>query len=99
MGDSGTQILDTRTFTQSTLAHKGPGSFPPFLVQAYTPYYEHFGASNTMHTPCWTYGLIGRNKDEPGVIVFLLASTFWGLGHAAHLLVGAGPRGPNTDSD
>ena len=40
---------------------------------------------------CWTYGLIGRNQNKPGVIVFLLASTIWRQGHAAHSLVGAGP--------
>ena len=44
------------------------------------------------------YGLIGRNQDKPGVIVFLLASTIWRQGHATHLLVGARPRGPDTDN-
>ena len=47
---------------------------------------------------CWTYGLIGRNQDKPGVIVFLLASTIWRPGHAAYSLVGARPRGPDTDT-
>ena len=43
------------------------------------------------------YGLIGWNQDKPGVIVFLLASTIWGQGHAAYSLVGARPRGPDTN--
>ena len=30
---------------------KGLGSFPPSLTTACTPYYEHLGASNTVHTP------------------------------------------------
>ena len=47
---------------------------------------------------CWTYDLIGRNQDTPGVIVFLLASTIWRPEHATYSLVGARPRGPDTDS-
>ena len=38
---------------------------------------------------CWTYGPVGRNQDKSGVTVFLLA---------ASLLVGARPRGPDTDT-
>ena len=33
------------------LRTKGLGSFPPCLATACTPYYEHLGASNTVHTP------------------------------------------------
>ena len=33
------------------LCTKGLGSFPPSPATACTPYYEHLGASNTVHTP------------------------------------------------
>ena len=33
------------------LRTKGLGSFPPSLATACTPYYEHLGASNIVHTP------------------------------------------------
>ena len=44
------------------------------------------------------YGLVAWNQDKPGVIVFLLAPTIWRQEHAAYSLVGARPRGPDTDT-
>ena len=47
---------------------------------------------------CWTYGLFGRNQDKPGVIVFLLHHPSGDRDTHHILLVGARPRGQDTDS-
>ena len=64
------------TYSQSTLTHLETWELSPSLAQACTPYYKHLGAKRIQcFPPCWTYGLIGRNQDKFGVIVFSLAST------------------------
>ena len=45
------------------LCTKGLGSFPPSLAAACTPYYEHLGASNTVHTPLLD---VRPRRPEPG---------------------------------
>jgi len=47
---------------------------------------------------CWTYVLLGRNQDKLRCHCIPLVSTIWGQEHVVHLLVGARPRGPDTDS-
>ena len=49
--------------TIKPLRTKRLGSFPPSAATACTPYYEHLGASNTVHTPLLD---VQHRRPEPG---------------------------------
>ena len=84
----------------ASIASSAPGTWEPLSLSR-TSLYPLLQAPRCKKIqypfPCWTYGLIGRNQDNPRVTVFSLASTIQRLGHAALLLVGARRRGPDTD--
>ena len=84
---------------QSPLAH--PGTWEPLSLSRLSlyPLLQAPRCKKIQYPfPYWTYGLIGRNQDNPGVTVFSLASTIQRLGHAALLLIGARPQGPDADN-